>query len=217
MKKTSKGEKPSIIREYQIIKTDFIESCKVKRFKRFNRLRRFFRNEKWSIISALFVVLLIITFFSAFPKEKHVQPESSSIVSTEPTQIPTEQPTSLAEPLTTPTPIITPTSITIYFVPIVDMRVFKITAYCNCVLCCGKTDGIGYGGAEIQEGVTCAADLSVLPLGTVVDIEGIGLRTVEDKGSSVIGDHIDILVADHQTALNFGVQYKMVTIFEKEK
>lgn len=133
-------------------------------------------------------------------------------------------------PVSTPTPSPTPTlavtsstsetsqiSETASVAPIVyESRTFKITAYCACIKCCKKTDGITASGIKVQEGVTCAADLSVLPLGTVVDIEGIGLRTVQDKGSKVKGDHLDIFVNDHKLALAFGVQYRMVTIFEKE-
>ena len=167
-----------------------------------------------SIIALIITVALFIWFMVAlvdfFPKTAPTQEVSSTVTAT-PTATPSEHPTS------TPTPEITPTTVTIELAPIVARRTFKITAYAICMECCGKTDGIGYGGAKVEEGVSIAADLSVLPLGTVVDIEGIGLRTVQDKGSHVIGNHIDLLLGSYEEALEFGVQYKMVTIFEIEK
>lgn len=52
-------------------------------------------------------------------------------------------------------------------------------------------------GTTCCEGVTCAADWSIFPSGTVIYIPndplgGDGYYTVEDKGSGVKGDHIDI-------------------------
>ena len=52
-------------------------------------------------------------------------------------------------------------------------------------------------GTTCCEGVTCAADWSIFPAGTVIYIPndplgGDGYYTVEDKGSGVKGSHIDI-------------------------
>lgn len=52
-------------------------------------------------------------------------------------------------------------------------------------------------GTTCCEGVTCAADWSIFPSGTVIYIPndplgGDGYYTVEDKGSGVKGNHIDI-------------------------
>lgn len=118
----------------------------------------------------------------------------------------------------TPIPTSVPTSMpTITPAPrgkILAERTFKITGFCACVKCCKKTDGVTASGAIVKEGITCAADWSVLAPGTIVDIEGIGIRTVQDKGSSVKGDHIDVYMTDHQAALKFGVQYRTVKILE---
>lgn len=92
------GIRQSRIREYQIIKTDFIESCRTKRNAAWC--------ERWSIGVSLLAALAIILFFTAATaKEKPEQPESSSAVSSEPT------PTSTAAP--TPTPTITPTEVVV--------------------------------------------------------------------------------------------------------
>lgn len=44
-------------------------------------------------------------------------------------------------------------------------------------------------------GFTVAADPAVLPLGTIVHIEGLGERMVHDVGAKVKGRHVDVFVA----------------------
>lgn len=87
---------------------------------------------------------------------------------------------------------------------------FKVSAYCPCRLCTGKTNGITASGVKAQEGITVAADWSVLPVGTVIEIDGIGQRIVQDKGSAIKGNRIDLYMNSHNDALNFGVQYLKV-------
>jgi len=88
---------------------------------------------------------------------------------------------------------------------------FKLTAYCPCVKCCGKTDGITASGAKAVEGITVAADTSVLPFGTKIIIDGHEY-TVQDRGGAVKGNKIDVYFDSHQRAIEFGVQYKEVFI-----
>ena len=87
------------------------------------------------------------------------------------------------------------------------------TAYCPCELCCGKwalnrPDGIVYtaSGAIAEEGVTIAADWSVYSPGTILYIEGIGERTVQDRGGAISGQKIDVFFNNHEDALHFGRQ-----------
>lgn len=85
---------------------------------------------------------------------------------------------------------------------------FRISGYCNCANCSGghtKT----YSGAIPQADHTISADLNRFPLGTKLLIDGI-VYTVEDKGSSVVDDRLDIFFATHQEALDFGLQTKDV-------
>ena len=89
--------------------------------------------------------------------------------------------------------------------------VYKITAYCPCVKCCGKTDGITASGEKAVEGVTVAMDKSI-PFGTKVYIDGVGERIVQDRGGAIKGNRIDLYFDSHQEALNFGRQTKEVTI-----
>lgn len=71
---------------------------------------------------------------------------------------------------------------------------YYVTGYDTCAACCGKTDGITASGTTATVGRTCAAN--GLPFGTRLWIEGIGERTVEDRGG-MKGRHIDVLCADH--------------------
>lgn len=98
------------------------------------------------------------------------------------------------------------------------------TAYCPCEKCCGKwalnrPDGIVYtaSGAIAQEGVTIAADWSLYPPGTVLYIEGIGERTVQDRGGVINGQKIDIYFESHEDALQFGRQDIRIRIVKEGK
>ena len=88
---------------------------------------------------------------------------------------------------------------------------YVITAYCSCVQCCGKNDGITASGVKATEGVTVAMDKS-MPFGTKIYIDGVGERIVQDRGGAIKGNRIDLYFDSHQEALNFGRQTKQVTI-----
>lgn len=66
--------------------------------------------------------------------------------------------------------------------------------------------GITYSGSKAQEGRTIAVDPKIIPIGTKVFIDGIGLRTAEDTGSSIRGARIDIYMNDLKEARKFGVK-----------
>lgn len=87
---------------------------------------------------------------------------------------------------------------------------FYITAYCGCSKCSGGHNKTASGTTPTQ-GRTIAADTSVLPFGTQVVIDGV-VYTVEDRGSGVCGNHIDIFFATHEDALAFGS--KTVTVYK---
>ena len=91
-----------------------------------------------------------------------------------------------------------------------SLGVYKITAYCGCVKCCGKTDGITASGTHVTAGRTIAAPPEI-PFGTQIIING-HTYTVEDRGGAIKGNRIDIYFETHEEALKFGVQY--VEIFK---
>lgn len=87
----------------------------------------------------------------------------------------------------------------------------EATAYCSCAKCCGewagnRPNGVVYtaDGSVAQQGVTIAADWDVFPAGTVLYIEGLGERIVQDRGGAINGMDVDVYFDDHQEALEFG-------------
>ena len=119
-----------------------------------------------------------------------------------------------------------------------DARCFAVpmetTGYCNCGKCCnwestwlglgdpvvsrgphkGDVKKVGFtsSGTEARRG-TIAADLSRYPYGTILEIPGYGQGRVEDTGSAIKGDHIDLWFSDHDRALQWGRQKKTVKIW----
>lgn len=81
---------------------------------------------------------------------------------------------------------------------------FTITAYCGCKKCSGGHNKTA-SGTTPTEGRTIAADTSVLPYGSQVVIDGV-VYTVEDCGSGVSGNHIDIFFSTHAKALAYGTK-----------
>lgn len=78
---------------------------------------------------------------------------------------------------------------------------FKLTAYCPCSRCSSGT-GITASGAIATEGITIAADKRILPIGTKVYIDGIGERIVQDTGSAIKSNKIDIYLDNHSECFN---------------
>ena len=127
-------------------------------------------------------------------KEEKTQTVSSS----KPKQTPIQAPTA------TPTPQESEKSST-------SLGNFKITAYCHCSKCCGKSDGITATGTQATPNRTIAVDPRVIPLGSQVIIDG-QVYVAEDTGSSIRGNRLDIYFSSHQEAINWGIKYKDVSI-----
>ena len=139
------------------------------------------------IIFAWLICLTISVILLHIPSECEVRVEPTSIEQM--TEIITEAPTSQVELLGT----------------------FKLTAYCACEKCCGKSDGITATGTKATANRTIAVDKTIIPYGTVVIING-NEYVAEDTGGAVKGNIIDIFFDDHEEALNFGVQYADVYV-----
>lgn len=87
----------------------------------------------------------------------------------------------------------------------------KLTAYCPCVKCCGKSDGITASGAKAVQGVTAATDRSI-PFGAKLHIDGVGERVAQDRGGAIRGNRIDVYFDLHMNAVEFGVKYADVVV-----
>ena len=87
------------------------------------------------------------------------------------------------------------------------------TAYCPCVKCCGKDDGITATSVKARANRTVAADPNILPYGTEI-LCGMGEFVVEDCGGAIKGNRVDFFFDSHEEALKFGRQE--ITIWVKE-
>ncbi|MCH7958722.1 MAG: 3D domain-containing protein [Candidatus Hydrogenedentes bacterium] len=110
-------------------------------------------------------------------------------------------------------------------------RTLLVTGYCDCKKCTNwkrnwrgravvasgsskgrhKDIGVTASGTYARRG-TIAADTSLYAFGTAMYIPGYGYGRVEDRGSAIKGDHIDLFFITHQQALDWGRQYKRVKI-----
>ena len=93
-----------------------------------------------------------------------------------------------------------------------NTKIFKVTAYCSCAKCCGKTTGITASGTKATAGRTVAAS-GQFAFGTKLIINGQEY-TVEDRGGAIQGNRIDVYMNSHAEALAWGVKYLPVQVAE---
>ena len=105
----------------------------------------------------------------------------------------------------------------------------KVTAYCPGSCCCGEyADGktATNDDAYICDGV--AADFKLLPKRTLLEIPGVGVKEVDDKGGAMRKDakrgiyHIDLRFPSHEQALEWSGAWgykwlKVKVLDQKEK
>lgn len=92
-----------------------------------------------------------------------------------------------------------------------EPAVRTITAYCACKKCCGEgAKGITASGRLPVEGHTVAASRSI-PLGTRINIEGLGWRVVEDRLAKRFDGRVDVYFASHAAAKKFGIKKLKIT------
>lgn len=82
---------------------------------------------------------------------------------------------------------------------------FIITGYCGCEVCTGiySEDHMTFSGTEPFPNHTVAADPDIVPLNTMLLIDG-EVYTVEDTGKSIIGRRLDIYFESHEEAITYG-------------
>ena len=98
--------------------------------------------------------------------------------------------------------------------PWVDMGTFKTTGYCNCRKCAGRwAGGKTASGVYPVEGETIAVDRSVIPLGSMVMVDG-HIYWAQDTG--VRGKHIDVYYDSHSVAWSHGVKRQHVFVWRRD-
>lgn len=95
----------------------------------------------------------------------------------------------------------------------------EITAYTAGFESCGKLPshpayGITANGNKVKKGIV-AVDTRVLPFGSIIYIEGVGVFTADDTGGDIKGNRIDIYMENLDDAIKFGRQFKKVYVLKK--
>lgn len=83
-----------------------------------------------------------------------------------------------------------------------SLGMFSTTGYCNCDQCSGGHN-LTYSGTVPKPMHTLSADLTRFPIGTRLMINDV-VYTVEDMGSAVTGNTVDIYYDSHEAALAHG-------------
>lgn len=101
-------------------------------------------------------------------------------------------------------------------------EVIQVVATAYIALCDSGCSGITATGYDVRNTIhtpqgrrIIAVDPNVIPLGSIVRIDGVEYRAL-DKGGAIKGRRIDVLVASIENARNFGTKVLNVEILEKK-
>ena len=87
---------------------------------------------------------------------------------------------------------------------------FEMTAYTRYAKSSDRTAS----GTRPHHQRTVAVDPRVIPLGTKLEIEGIGVRIAEDTGPLIKGKKLDLFLPSVQACTRFGVRSRKVSIID---
>ena len=99
------------------------------------------------------------------------------------------------------------------------VKSFNTSAYCACMQCCGKTNGITASGAKATEWYTVAAGTGY-KIGTVIYIPALkdkpngGWFIVQDRGGAISNSKLDIYMGSHNSALQYGRKTLEAYVYE---
>lgn len=91
---------------------------------------------------------------------------------------------------------------------------YKLSFYCPCAECNGRSDAKTAMGTTMSEGRTIAVDSSIIPLGSRVYIDGYGVFIAEDTGGAIKGSRIDVCVSSHSRAYELGIKYADIYVLD---
>jgi 3D (Asp-Asp-Asp) domain-containing protein len=89
------------------------------------------------------------------------------------------------------------------------VRAAALTFLGSFLVTCYDLTGTTASG-EMAGPQSIAVDPSVIPLGTQIYVQGVGLRTADDTGGAIIGDHVDIWEPTYYACANWGAQVRAV-------
>lgn len=99
------------------------------------------------------------------------------------------------------------------------VRTLNTSAYCACMKCCGKTNGITASGAKASAWYTVAAGKGY-KMGTVIYIPALkdkpngGWFVVQDRGGAISNSKLDVYMDSHNSALQYGRRNLEAYIYE---
>jgi len=100
-----------------------------------------------------------------------------------------------------------------------DIVQMNVSAYCPCEKCCGVWADKGWceGKRVTASGAEAKGKMIAAPrnydFGTVMEVPGYGVASVEDRGGAIKGNKIDLLFPSHQEALEWGRQLLPVKVY----
>ena len=102
----------------------------------------------------------------------------------------------------------------------ISLGMFTCYAYCPCQTCTGHAPdspayGITYSGTVATQGRTVAVDPDVIPLGSLILVDGVPYIAEDTGNSHIQGNAIDIFFAELTQAENYGVQQHEVWIVQE--
>lgn len=89
-----------------------------------------------------------------------------------------------------------------------EVKAMSATAYTH-------TGNNTSSGTKPKAGYTVAVDPSVIPLGTMLYVDGYGYAKAEDTGSAIVGNKIDLFFDSEQECYNWGVRTVRVYVLTK--
>lgn len=95
-----------------------------------------------------------------------------------------------------------------------ELGTYRITGYCPCARCCGKSDGITADGTyapAAKERIIAAP--KEIPFGARMWIDGVGEVVVHDRGGAIRGKRAEQFFHTHKEALQWGVQERKVYLW----
>lgn len=100
--------------------------------------------------------------------------------------------------------------------PFTNIGQFDLSFYCPCEKCVGKKKIVRTAsGTKPKANYTIAVDTRIIPLGSILYIEGFGYFVAQDTGGAIKGNRIDIFVNSHQQALKLGRKKANVYLLKK--
>jgi len=79
----------------------------------------------------------------------------------------------------------------------------------NFLVTCYDLSGLTRSGA-LAGPQSAAVDPGVIPLGTQIYVQGVGVRTADDTGGAIVGDHVDIWEPTFGQCASWGAQQRAV-------